>query len=433
MIGRTRPALLGAIALLLALVHAGLAAAAVPASWQKGASLTSWARDEYGSPAADVSLDALRATRSDSVAIVPTWYMPDPTSPVIAPHPTQTPSDAGVLHALLAAKARGFRVVMKPHVDVVDGTWRGYIQPADVAAWFASYRIFMEHYADMAQQAHADILVVGTEYESMTQYSLAWRELITDLRTHFSGKLTYGANRLEEAERIDFWDALDYVGVDAYMPLSQNNPNPSVAALVKAWTNLGYVDRLHALADRWHRSILFTEIGYYPHDGTAIEPYKVRWDWPVDVVPQARAYEAFYEVFNSKPWVAGVYWWDWPADPPANWTTDYTPRGTLAQRVIERWNAPVLTALTLGLDQHQDAVVLRGAAYRASRCPALVHLRIDRSVSKGWHLVRAPNAHLKHGRFRWVARLKPGRYRASARLTGRCARITARPHVFARH
>ena len=403
----------------------------MPPSWQKGASLTSWAPNEYGSRAADASLDALRATRSDSVAVVPTWYMPNRMSPVIAPDPSRTPADAGVMHAMRAAKARGFRVVMKPHVDVADGTWRGYLQPTDVSGWFASYRVFMEHYADMAQRAHADILVVGTEYESMTRHSLAWRELIADLRAHFSGELTYAANRLEEAEPIDFWDALDFVGVDAYMPLATNDPNPSVAALVHAWHRRGYVDRLRTLARRWRRPILFTEIGYYPHDGTAIEPNKVRWDWPVDAQPQTRAYEAFYEAFSDKPWVAGVYWWDWPAEPPAQSTSDYTPRGKPAQRVIEKWNRPPM--LTLSVRQRASVVVLRGAAKRAGACPAVVRVRMERSLRRVWQTVGTPSARLRGGRFQLSVRLSSGRYRASARLTGGCARVTSGSHVFARH
>ena len=379
----------------------------------------------------DASLDALRATRSDSVAIVPTWYMANRVWPVIAPDPSGTPADAGVLHAMRAAKARGFRVVMKPHVDVLDGSWRGDIEPTDVPGWFASYRVFMEHYADMAQRAHADILVVGTEYESMTRYSLAWRELIADLRARFSGELTYAANRLQEAEPIDFWNALDFVGVDAYMPLAAHDPNPSVAALVHAWYHRGYVHRLQALARRWRRPILFTEIGYYPRDGTAIEPNKVRWDWPLDARPQARAYEAFYEVFSAKPWVAGVYWWDWPANPPAGSSGDYTPRGEPAQRVIEKWNRP--PTLTLGVRQRAGVVVLRGVAKRAGACPALVRIRIERSLRSGWQAVSTPSARLRHGRFQLSVRLSSGRYRASAQLTGGCARVRSGAHVFTRH
>ncbi len=41
--------------------------------------------------------------------------------------------------------------MLKPHVDVKDGSWRGTIRPSDTAAWFSSYDVFLTRYARMAQ------------------------------------------------------------------------------------------------------------------------------------------------------------------------------------------------------------------------------------------------------------------------------------------
>jgi hypothetical protein len=43
-------------------------------------------------------------------------------------------------------------------------------------------------------------------------------------------------------------------------------------------------------------------------------------------------------VFSRIPYVAGIYWWDWPTD--ANAANDfYSPRGKPAERSIALWNA----------------------------------------------------------------------------------------------
>jgi hypothetical protein len=47
-----------------------------------------------------------------------------------------------------------------------------------------------------------------------------WRALISNIRKVYSGKLIYAANFHEEYEHVKFWDALDYIGVQAYFSLA---------------------------------------------------------------------------------------------------------------------------------------------------------------------------------------------------------------------
>ena len=55
--------------------------------------------------------------------------------------------------------------------------------------WFAQYRAWMMHYAHLAEDEHADLLVVGTELGGLTVRQGAWRELIRDMRRVYSGPL----------------------------------------------------------------------------------------------------------------------------------------------------------------------------------------------------------------------------------------------------
>ena len=92
---------------------------------------------------------------------------------------------------------------------------------ADWTRLEASYTKFILTYAKLAQETKVDILCIGTELErfvmSRPDY---WCGLIERIRKIYNGKLTYAAN-WDEYKRTPFWDMLDYIGIDAYFPLSE--------------------------------------------------------------------------------------------------------------------------------------------------------------------------------------------------------------------
>ena len=160
------------------------------------------------------------------------------------------------------AKSLGLKVMLKPHVWVAGGRWRGEIDVGDSAAWrrwFESYRRWILGYADMAQTEGADILVVGVELRS-TESRLAarWRELIDEARERFNGKLTYSAN-WDDVANVSWWDALDYIGVQFYPPLATTER----VDLEQVRDNVAArLDDLAPIANRHARPVLLTEVGY---------------------------------------------------------------------------------------------------------------------------------------------------------------------------
>src|SRR6185437_11678770 len=193
------------------------------------------------------------------------------------------------------------------------GTWVGTLEPTDVDAWFASYRNFIYHYADLAQRGGAAALVVGTELRSLSgsAYTDRWRAIIAGVRHRFSGTLTYAAtSNGNEYQQVHFWDSLDYIGVDAYFSLTGLN-DPTVPDLVSAWSSRGYLASLRALSAACGKPVVFTEIGYRSIAGAAITP-NVWWtSAPYDMDAQASAYEAAFEALAGETWFGGMYWWDW--------------------------------------------------------------------------------------------------------------------------
>jgi len=307
----------------------------LPERWERGANLTAFLPDAYGSATAERALLTLRATGADLVALTPTHYMETAGSGEVIADPAKTPTDASVLRAARRARSLGFAVAIKPHVDVLDGTFRGEIQPLDREAWFASYLSIVERYASLAQEAKAETFVIGTELTSMSADDGAWRDMIARARELFDGRITFAANWVDGAEQIVFWDALDVIGIDAYMPLAPETTDPSVDDLVTAWGP--YVERMETLNQRWNKPIIFTELGYTAREGTAARMNEN--SGALDESAQANAYEAAFRSLSPLPYFEGIWWWEWSAEGlgigPDEGT--FSPEGKQAAVVLEYW------------------------------------------------------------------------------------------------
>jgi Glycoside Hydrolase Family 113 len=313
-------------------------AASAPA---RGVSFVGHTVGAYSGPAPVRAMSDLASTGAGWVSIVVTGYQSTFDATSIASS-SKTPSDSGVAHMIDAAHALGLAVMVKPHIDLSHDPahWRGDIghrfDRSQRRAWFASYRTFVDHYAALAQSHGAEEFSVGCELQGTTSRASAWRRVVAGVRRRFSGTLTYAAWPGEE-QHIGWWDALDLIGVDAYYPLTASR-DPDLADLVAGWQP--HIAELGALSTTWHRPVLLTEIGYVSQDGTNTAPssWKVG---PIDLQEQADCYEAAFEALWHQPWLAGMFWWNWSADPSVGGVqnTGFTPFGKPAEGVLRAWYA----------------------------------------------------------------------------------------------
>jgi hypothetical protein len=251
--------------------------------------------------------------------------------------------DVGLRETARLARRHGIHTLLKPHLWLIGsarGDWSGSISMRSEAAWkswFSRYEEFIVHYARLAEESGMEALCIGTELEGTTSRERDWRKIIAVVRRVYHGRLTYAANWSGEFERIRFWDALDYVGVQAYFPLARS-PGASTSDLVAAWTPVRA--RLEALSRRTGKPVLFTEVGYRSARGAAVSPWKWRSGDPVFLEEQARCYESVFRVFWNRPWFAGTYWWKWfPSwdGRRSNRDRSFTPQGKPALQILSRW------------------------------------------------------------------------------------------------
>ena len=323
---------------------------------------------------------SIQATEANYTAVMATWYVQTAASTSIAPA-SYSPSDTAVATAIQALEAQGITVTLKPHVDSMDGTWRGQFtwpatdtttaqQEAWLTDWFTSYQAFILHFAQIASANGVGILVIGTEFKELTgsncpnpggtSCQFYWDQYVIDpLRQQYPNlTLAYGANATgagDEFTTVTFWNDVDIIGVDGYFPLSKQ-ADPTIQQLVNAWTvaadNTNNYDPFAALQNLQaanNKPLIFTEIGYESTPGTNEQPWNYQLSDGVDDTEQQNCYEAFFEVFGGQSWMNGVFWWAWSTSAPdVSTDTGYSPQGKPAgTQTLPEWYGAASPSFTI--------------------------------------------------------------------------------------
>jgi hypothetical protein len=293
----------------------------------------------YGSATSQKSMQRLKRLGVDWISLTPFGFMESPTAPEVRlANERGGESDERMRLEVAHAHAIGLSVALKPHIWIRRGEWQGDIRwPNDEGwrTWFKSYRAFILHYAQLAERDRYDMLVLGTELKSATASDPAgWRALIAEIRAAYHGPITYAAN-WDEAEHVPFWDALDFIGVDAYAPIA-HKAGAKEPELCLAWGTLA--KDLEALSKRVHKRVILTELGYRATRDAAMAPAT----WPesdehpeFDGAHQASCYRAALSTLWGKPWLAGIYMWKWFTDSKdEQGPTDFSPADKPAESVL---------------------------------------------------------------------------------------------------
>jgi hypothetical protein len=106
-----------------------------------------------------------------------------------------------------------------------------------------------------------------------------WIQLIEKSRKLFTGKLTYAAN-FDNYHEVDFWEHLDFIGINAYFPLRKVTKQPLHEAAIKKefdknWkTVFMEIEKFQQKKSITDKPILFTELGYTNLLDCTIESWK---------------------------------------------------------------------------------------------------------------------------------------------------------------
>lgn len=271
------------------------------------------------------------------------------------------------VQAIQLAKKAGLKVFLKPHIvlsklerlpisktlflnkrlkptlkDKTRGVeWRGELSLNKEKDWRTletSYEVYILKLAKVAAVEKVDLFAVGTELKRFAiQRPVFWKQLIQKVRKIYNGPITYAAN-WDEYNKITFWQDVDYIGVDTYFPINRMK-TPAVKKTIRNWKTIK--KRLKKLSKAENRQILLTEFGYRNVSYAGKRPWI--HDKGENVQPnnqtQVNLYQALFQTFWKKSWVAGGFAWKWFALPKSGKDTSFSVQGKPALNVLQKWYA----------------------------------------------------------------------------------------------
>lgn len=292
-------------------------------------------------PVDQLHIDEVLKVNANSAAIMPFGFMRDIGNPDIIFDTDRQwfgETKKGAKQYIELLKENGISVMLKPQIWVWKGEFTGTITMNTEEQWQqleASYDDFILNYARLAQETKVPIFCIGTELEKFVDNRPDyWQGLIEKIKKIYDGKLTYAAN-WDEYKRTPFWKQLDYIGIDAYFPLSATK-TPTVEELRKGWQP--WKLKIVEIAKTNDKQVLFTEFGYRSMDFTAKKPWLVdRTEEGVNLQAQVNAKKAIFQEFWQEDWFAGGYVWKWFIKHDTSGgekDNRFTPQNKPAQQVI---------------------------------------------------------------------------------------------------
>ncbi len=244
----------------------------------------------------------------------------------------------GTATCISYAKEKGLKTLLKPHVWVIGQGWPGDFQlgnESDWLEWEKTYREYILACAYVADSLNVDAFCIGTEYrKAVVERPQFWRQLIDEVKAVYGGPLTYAAN-WDNYENVTFWDQLDFIGIDAYFPLSKEK-EPSLEELKTGWKETA--KKLEAFSMKWNKKIAFTEYGFKSVDYMYEQTTKGTGNLKPNMRNQENGYSAFFTTIWKEDWMLGGFLWKWHFYENAGGenNTRYTPQNKPAEEIVTR-------------------------------------------------------------------------------------------------
>ena len=288
---------------------------------------------------------ALEKVNVEWIAVIPYGFIPSDGHQVRHGSKRQWwgEREEGVVETIRNAKEHNLKIMLKPQIWM-SGSWIGDFElhsEKEWSAWEESYTDYIMLYARIAAEYDVDMICIGTEFKkAMKANSEYWYELIAEIRTVYDGPLTYSSN-WDEYMDVPIWDKLDYIGISAYFPLT-DQLNPSHKELQKKWAPT--IRALETFSKKKKKKIIFTEFGYLSLDRCAGQTWvleKERDKHNENQEAQADALHCLFESFWEKEFWAGGFLWKWYPEISERrkgfHNKDYSPQGKIAEKTLANW------------------------------------------------------------------------------------------------
>ena len=274
-----------------------------------------WMSEKGSLDMCHASIDRMIEGLNPTHIILPVLAWQETAQSTAIDYKTRTFGDEEVMRLIGYIHKKGLQVILKPMVNIENGTWRAYIDFIDNDVpcepkwrdWFASYTEYQTHYARMAEDMGVYMFIAGCELVLSERRDTEWRRVIEAVRGGYAGLVTYNTDKYQE-DRVSWWDACDVISSSGYYPWDD-------------WD--GQLSRIEAVAQKYDKPFFFAEAGCPAVAGAANVPNDWTRDGAYDPAEQDKYYRHMFEACERYPFVRGFGLWDWPADLSAADTDQY--------------------------------------------------------------------------------------------------------------
>ena len=154
----------------------------------------------------------------------------------------------------------------------------------------------------------ADRLTAGDPRLSLEERYGTHDGYVAAVRAAYPGPLTYAGN-WPSYPAITFWNDLDYVGIDAYYPVT-NKADPTADELTAGWQQIANGIKYWRQNSNLDKPVLLTELGYRSAAGANMQFAAQPSPQPAPD-QQAAALQAALTVLPQQPWFHGLYYWNY--------------------------------------------------------------------------------------------------------------------------
>ncbi|GAL76438.1 hypothetical protein JCM19275_1180 [Nonlabens ulvanivorans] len=230
-------------------------------------------------------------------------------------------------------------VLLKPQIWIGRGSYTGEINLKTEDDWKVledSYTDYIMKFVNIAASENVAMFCIGTELDSFVELRPPiLDQLIHKIRSIYKGKLTYAGN-WDSYKNVHFWEQLDYIGVDAYFPVSKEK-TPHPLTIQESWKK--WVDELSTLSRKLNKKILFAEYGYISADYAGLEPWKnAGEDRLENQKAQAILLQGLYDAVWKEEWFAGGFLWKHHAEDSRHrdFSKRFTTQGKEGEKVVAK-------------------------------------------------------------------------------------------------
>jgi hypothetical protein len=139
------------------------------------------------------------------------------------------------------------------------------------------------------------MFLAGCEMVMSEHRETEWRNLISDIRTVYSGPVSYNTDKYQE-DNVTWWDCVDVISSSGYYPIDD-------------WDS--QLDRIEKVVRKFEKPFFFAEAGCMSSDGAAKVPNDWTLQGTLDLNEQARWYRRMFETAGRREFVQGFCLWDW--------------------------------------------------------------------------------------------------------------------------